>query len=150
MSRMPYQNFTADSSTKESLSDLLITFKELFGNVRELRNVIQHHGEFVFGDMRAAKVRVSEIKRVGLPIDVHPGGSIGAISDFFYNDSLLVSSDQSGNLHEVYIGKDFPLRIAMVAAHFCEGVTKSGLVDLKLVSGLTELEVRQISNNNGW
>ena len=138
-----HQTFTKHTSEAAGLE---LYFRNMFGKVREHRNIIQHHGEYTFGGMKRADVKVSEIKRLNLPIEIRAGGSIGAISGFFLNDSMLVSSDQSGNLCEVFIGPELPLKIGALCSRVCEIISSSGNLQAKLLTGLNELEVRQLTD----
>lgn len=137
------QNFTRQNSEAVGLDSY---FYDLFGKVREHRNIIQHHGEYTFGRMKRADVKISEIKRLNLPIEIRAGGSIGAISGFFVNGSMLISSDQSGNLCEVFIGPELPFKIGALSSRACEIINGSGNLKLKLLTGLNESEVRQLTD----
>lgn len=126
-----------------SSSDILLRrFDGHFGQVRDHRNILQHYGDYIFGEQEPAKVERAELERVGIPITVEPGGSIGRISSCLFGP-WFCSSNRSGKIKEVYVGEHTPSRIQDTLSLLCSELSASGRFRVEVVPNLDFQEYRK-------
>lgn len=117
-----------------SSQKLLTTFDDYFGRVREHRNVLQHFGEYTYGDQQPASVNRRELERINANIRVAPGASIAGFYSNYVGERFC-SSDRSGEIQDVYIGQHFTLRVVGVLSLLCTTLSSEG-TEFNLVMGL--------------
>jgi len=117
-------SFIGAPKTYVPSENLLRNFDDYFLNVAMHRNVLQHYGEYIFGEHKAANVKASEFKRIGANIHVMNGGSCATFMSNYIGE-LFCSSGRDGMIHEVYIGEQFEDMVKAMLSLFCSEISSN-------------------------
>lgn len=146
ISRLSSKKFDFLGENREGLAaSLTDQFDRFFLQVYAHRNVLQHYQDYVFGDQELARVKQSELDRLGLNMKLEPGSRV----EFYdcYVGDLFCSSDRTRKICEVYLGPSLPHRVAVILQAVLMDISRHSALAIQLRRDLTYDELDSASQS---